>query len=329
MNRIPRHFHFVFGLRPQTEPFHLAHYLALASCLRHNRPERLSFHYRHLPYGRYWDLIRHHLELCPVGPPRALPVPSRPQDPLILHYSYAHEADFVRLEQLLVHGGVYADMDTLFVRPVPEDLFAQSCVLAPEPRVVDPATGEAHDSLCNAFIMAAPGSPFIRRWLEAMAAAFDGSWSAHSCQLPARLARDFPAEIHLAPSRLFYPYLWNRPDLTALFQKSRTVPADTCSIHLWAHLWWEPQRHDFCTFNHELLTERHVRRQSTTFARLARPDLPAPDDRPQSARWIDAGKDLWLTAWGRRHHPRLPWDRLVSHLRTVRRRARSAKNQRC
>ena len=34
---IPNVYHFVFGLRPQTEPFHLMFYLCLASCLAVNR----------------------------------------------------------------------------------------------------------------------------------------------------------------------------------------------------------------------------------------------------------------------------------------------------
>ena len=35
----------------------------------------------------------------------------------------SHEADFVRLDALIAHGGVYADIDTLFVHPVPARLF--------------------------------------------------------------------------------------------------------------------------------------------------------------------------------------------------------------
>lgn len=68
--RVPRIFHFVYGLRPQTRPFHLAHYLSIESCIRVNRPDRVLFHYRHPPWGRYWDLIRDKLELVSVTAPK-------------------------------------------------------------------------------------------------------------------------------------------------------------------------------------------------------------------------------------------------------------------
>lgn len=88
---------------------------------------------------------------------------------------------------MLDRGGVYADIDTIFVNPFPERLWEQPFVLGWEGDVV-PATGEApRPSLCNALIMAEPGAAFGRLWLEEMRAAFDGSWSAHSTPLPERL----------------------------------------------------------------------------------------------------------------------------------------------
>ena len=42
---IPRTFHFVFGLKPQTEPFHLMYYLCLASCLAVERPQAVVLHH--------------------------------------------------------------------------------------------------------------------------------------------------------------------------------------------------------------------------------------------------------------------------------------------
>ena len=42
------------------------------------------------------------------------------RDPLVAHYSYAHHADFLRLDALAQWGGIYADLDSLFVAPLPE-----------------------------------------------------------------------------------------------------------------------------------------------------------------------------------------------------------------
>ena len=63
MARIPNIFHFVFGLREKTEPFHLMHYLCLASCLAVNRPEEVHFHFHHEPHGPLWELIKPRLRL--------------------------------------------------------------------------------------------------------------------------------------------------------------------------------------------------------------------------------------------------------------------------
>lgn len=51
MPRVPRTVHFVFGLAPQVEPFHLVHYVAIESCRQILTPDRILLHYKHLPYG--------------------------------------------------------------------------------------------------------------------------------------------------------------------------------------------------------------------------------------------------------------------------------------
>ena len=66
--RVPNVFHFVFGMKPQSEPFHLMHYLCLASCLGVNRPDAVMFHCQHEPWGEYWDRIRNRLTVVPVQP---------------------------------------------------------------------------------------------------------------------------------------------------------------------------------------------------------------------------------------------------------------------
>ena len=44
-------------------------------------------------------------------------------------YRYAHHADFVRLAALIEYGGVYADIDALFLRPFPDELFSEPFVI--------------------------------------------------------------------------------------------------------------------------------------------------------------------------------------------------------
>jgi FkbM family methyltransferase len=270
---IPHQFHFVFGLRKQREPFHLAHYLCLESCRRVNQPQAMRFYHHYEPYGPYWDLIKPQLTLVKV-PLHPMVHGFRYKDRAVKPFRYAHHSDFIRLEKLLEVGGVYADIDTLFVRPLPPSLFHKPFVLGRERDVQDPHTGRPTPSLCNALIMSPPGADFGRLWLEGMTAAFDGTWSNHSTLFPQQLATQFPDLVHVEPQRSFYHFSPTSRGLAALLEDCQPIPDGVYSIHLWAHLWWERRRVDFSLFHAGLLTEEFIRQVDTTYNCAARPFLP-------------------------------------------------------
>lgn len=273
--RIPNVFHFVFGLREQREPFHLVFYLCLASCRAINRPDAIFVHYHHQPFGHYWDLACEFITPLPVEP-EPLVKEFRYEDPGIAPYRYAHHADFIRLERLYAHGGVYADIDTIFVSPFPERLFRERFVLGREGDVT-PGPGLApQPSLCNAVIMAEPGAEFGRLWLDEMRNAFDGSWSGHSTLLPERLRRQHPELIHVEPQTTFYKYEWTREGIARLLEGLDTDLDGVVSIHLWSHLWWSRRRRDFSSFHAGRMTERRIARVDTTYNLIARRHLPPP-----------------------------------------------------
>src|SRR5580658_11361035 len=145
---IPRAAHFVFALEEQTEPFHFLHYASLESCRRVLEPEAIYFHHRHRPWGPWWDRIEPHLTLVEVDLVPEVLAADYSSGRVPAAYRYAHHADFIRLDVLLAHGGVYADIDTIFVRPFPEDLFAAPFVIGREPPVPDERSGELRPSLC-------------------------------------------------------------------------------------------------------------------------------------------------------------------------------------
>jgi glycosyltransferase involved in cell wall biosynthesis len=272
---IPNQFHFIYGLKKQKQPFALYHYLCLESCRRINRPERIYFHYHNKPFGHYWDLIKDYLSFVKVHPTSVV---SRFRygwrNRACLPYAYAHHSDFIRLERLLEYGGVYADIDTIFVSKIPERLFAKSFVLGWEDDIVCQRTGEKKRSLCNAFILSEKGAAFGSIWLAEMNRRFDGSWSAHSTLLPQELSERYPKLIHIEPSRTFYPYMWTPQDLHTLLQGCDTDLEGIVSIHLWSHLWESKRRTDFSDFHAGMLTEDYIRNVDTTYNLLARPFLP-------------------------------------------------------
>jgi hypothetical protein len=210
MASIPRVFHFVYGLRPQLEPFPLMHYLCLRSCLDVNAPERIDFHTLDLPWGPWWDLIRPWLNVRGVEPSRFIeghPAYCGSAEGRLIsrnRLQYAHHADFIRLEILLEEGGVYADIDTLFVEPIPAGFFHESFVMAPEGFRVALDDGTTMETLCNALMMSAPEAEFAQTWYERMFAVFDGTWNRHSCLEAGLLARTTP---HLLPDRAATAFL--------------------------------------------------------------------------------------------------------------------------
>ncbi|HQT94590.1 MAG TPA: glycosyltransferase [Thermoanaerobaculaceae bacterium] len=268
---VPNIFHFVFGLRKQTEPFHLCHYLAIESCARVNGPDAIYLHYHHEPWGEYWDRVRHRVRLERVELVRRVARHRygwRNRD--CKRYAYAHHADFIRLDALIERGGVYADIDTIFVNPIPAELRERDMVLGREDDIVDQTTGETKRSLCNALIMCAPGAEFAVRWRASLDGAFDGSWSGHSTLLPQRLAEEDPQLVHIEPARSFYPHMWTREGLHTLLEGCDPDFAGIYSMHLWSHLWWEEGRRDFSDFHAGLLTEDYVRNVATTYGLVAR-----------------------------------------------------------
>ena len=179
-------------------------------------------------------------------------------------------------------GGVYADMDTLFLKPMPVSWFERRCILGHEK---PPPEAKGEGSLCNAFIAAEPRSEFCRLWLAKMADAFDGSWSNHSTLLPYRLAQAFPDLLDVEPETAFFSLDWTREGLAGLFLHDVALPEDAYSLHLWSHLWFDAHRLDFCHFSADALTVDYVAFAATTYARHARTFLP-PSCRANRLRYL-------------------------------------------
>jgi hypothetical protein len=277
LSTVPPIVHFVFGLAPQTEPFHLVHYVALESCRRVLTPAQIMLHYKHLPFGVYWDRIRPELTLHEVDTVPQVLAADYGEGLVPERYRYAHHADFVRLDALIEHGGVYADIDTLFLRPFPDELYDAPFVIGEEDPVRDEHTGESRPSLCNAMLVSRRGSTFAKEWRARMGTALDGSWSNHSGFLARELADELSSDVRVEPARTFFPAPCTPAGLAALFEHDDLDTAGACSIHLWSHLWWEPGRRDFTAIHGGMFTDAYVRSVDTTYNRLARPFLPKLD----------------------------------------------------
>jgi glycosyltransferase involved in cell wall biosynthesis len=277
---IPRTAHFVFGLYEQDEPFHFLRYASLESCRRVLEPDTIFFHHKHRPWGPWWERIEPHLTLVEVDLAPEVLAADYSQGHVPAVYGYAAHSDFVRLDALLAHGGVYADIDTIFVRPFPEELFAHQFVIGREAAVRDEQSGELRPSLCNALMMAEPGAQFARAWRERMAASLNGTWSNHSGFLSEELTRLLPSAVHVEPETTFFSFPSTPAGLSALLEQQHAIADEALSVHLWAHLWWDRSRRDFSEVHGERYLPSFVRGARTTLADITRQYLPGP---PRSA----------------------------------------------
>ncbi|MFP3907391.1 MAG: glycosyltransferase [Acidimicrobiales bacterium] len=266
--------HFIFGLRPQDEPFHLLHYLAIESCRRVLAPDEIRLHLFHLPYGVYWDLARPLVQLHRVEP--IAEVDAVEVDPMVARYRHAHHSDVIRLDVLARDGGMYADIDTLFVRPVPEHWWDVEALIGREAPVQYSDRSDPEPSVSNALMMARPGSDFITTWRDQIVETMDGTWSEHSCRLATRLAEANPESVLVVDKERFSPFDHTPEGVSALLEEPMIPGAldRTYSVHLCAHLWWEQDRTDFSRFSAAAVTEDLLRETDTPLATLARPFLP-------------------------------------------------------
>ena len=277
--KVPLVFHFIFGLKVQTEPFHLMHYLCLASCAAHYPDAVLHMHYRHEPFGPLWEAIKPRLNLRPVVGDRLATLRSKYSSSreglYILQHnlSYAHEADFIRLEMLASEGGVYADMDTLFVQRMPDWLFHHDFVMGEETPTLN-AQELRQPSLCNALMLSRPGAAFASKWLADSYTTFDGTWSSHSCRLAASGWRNAPNTVCIVPARFFFRHGHTVQGLATLYEGLDTDFSEIYSLHLWAHMWWEESVTEHSHFHQGLITPERILAVDTTFNVLARRYLP-------------------------------------------------------
>jgi hypothetical protein len=238
-------------------------------------PDEIQLHVHELPYGLYWDLARPMVTLRRIEPVAA--VDAVPVAPEVRPYTYAHHADVLRLDVLADAGGLYADIDTLFLRRPPDAWWDQPTVIGAEADVDVPSRAAPEPSISNAWIMARPGAPFIARWRAQIIGAMDGTWSNHSCRLAARLAGEFDAEVQVEPQERFSPFAHSPAGMRALLEEPLvpSVLAHTSSVHLCAHLWWSRNRRDFVRFSSCDASEAVLRQADTPLGWLARPYLPA------------------------------------------------------
>jgi Glycosyltransferase sugar-binding region containing DXD motif len=222
---IPKIVHFIYFSSPE---FPLYGYLAVKSAKKFLKPEKILFYRAHnAPQlaGEWWERARDVIDVITVEPPSN--VFGHP----LLHV--AHQADVFRLQILAEMGGIYLDLDTICRRSF-DCLLGHDCVMGHQTK--DEAYG-----LCNAVILARPGSAFLRMWLAEYksfrSTGLDKYWDEHSVRIPFRLAkeikRDNPQSLRIEPQASFFDPGFSLTELRRLFEQTEDFPHAYCH-HLWS-----------------------------------------------------------------------------------------------
>jgi hypothetical protein len=279
---VPNYVHFVYGLGP-VEEFPLLFHLSLASAVNVQKAERVYFHYNRLPTGQWWDrsveVLGSHLVLHQV--PNFDTIFGQP----ITHY--AHKSDVIRLQALIEHGGIYVDLDVIFVRPLtllrqfhlvmgeeaiaPGWWNAVKTTVGIDSRMEWYARARGINGMANAVIVSEPNNPFVTQWYESYREFEQERWSEQCCEVPLKMANNDPtALLRLSSDSFFLPQY---EQLESFFTEDRWDFEGNWLVHMWHHKSETTYLPLYVENLEDILNEDHP---ITSFKRVARAALKGP-----------------------------------------------------
>jgi hypothetical protein len=189
---------------------------------------------------REWDTHEHSIniekkmplsKLIEINPEKILLKPINFQEEYNFdnNISIIFKADFTRISKLYEHGGIWFDMDILFIKPIPDFFFNED---------VDSHIFIYSGVIATGLLTASPKCSFLEKL-------FNGSLEIINkkelnnyqkigpiiwIQEYNKLNEEEKREIKILDNSLVYPYIWNQ--LEMLFKnKNTTVPENTFGIH--------------------------------------------------------------------------------------------------
>lgn len=185
---VPNIIHFIWLTGPKSREFSYINYLAVRAAGLHQLPEQIIIWTNDPPKGNiWWDKASYYCEIRSVNAPDFI-------NGTPINY-VQYQSDVLRLEILIAHGGVFMDSDMLLLKPI-DDLMGEPLTLFEE----------SPSSIANGLIFAAPNSPFLRHWYEALPVAMRSPvWAYHAVVLPVELSRKYPELVRVMDKTYFFP----------------------------------------------------------------------------------------------------------------------------
>lgn len=154
--------------------------------------------------------------------------------------AWANASNYLRLQKIAEHGGIYLDVDVMLVRPL-TPLLSHRCFFGFQ------VEDQERDWVNNAVFGAEPGHWFIDQMRTRLLAEFDGSEAAN-LSAPRLLTRMLQEQgldrydprgadvrgVRVEPRPVFYPHSWREP-----FRLAAVAP-ETIAVHFWEKSWHAP-----------------------------------------------------------------------------------------
>lgn len=226
----PSAVHFILPFRQPALTF--IHYVSVLSAFWMIQPDRLILWYVRPPQGQHWERLKRNfstsgvLEERVVFIKRAAPV----EVYSIFLSSVEHQSDVMRLDALLLFGGLYLDLDVIVVkslRQIIENSRKKSFVIG----------REFQSGLCNGIMLSIPFGRFLALWHLAYQTLDDSKWSGHSVKLPHVMAKAWPELVHVEDLSMDRPN-WHEREI--IFMRRKNGEPRTWfwwQINFCVHLW--------------------------------------------------------------------------------------------
>ena len=266
---IPKIFHFIYLFGSNTKQFNINHYISIKSNIIVNKPEAVRIYTNNIHslrssnwYQRLYDefgitevFVDEDMCRCPNG---------------VLSPYPTHQADVLRLNVMKSIGGIYSDVDSIAINPLPEEWFstdgAYFCYENFE---------EVPESICNGFFLSSPNHQFINDCLEVYSE-YDPElckpgttdWTLYSVQAMWELLKNNPnrySNLNLLQPSDFQPVYLSYPEVEKLFFLRDLDLEDYINKSYQLHLW--EGRHQGIL---KILSEDYFVQSNSIYARLCK-----------------------------------------------------------
>ena len=169
---------------------------------------------------------------------------------------WANASNYIRLEKVLEHGGIYLDTDIMAIRPF-APMLRNKCFLGFQ------VEDEQKDRVNNAVFGAEAGHWFVEACRAHLLQEFDGSEPANhsSPRMVTKLLCEHGLQaydqrgvllkdIRIYPRPVFYPYSWAEKFSLAAIKR------ETVTVHFWDKSWHPEKQEELCAAPSGKLAER-------------------------------------------------------------------------